>query len=143
MTSAAYALHLAAVAALRADATLTGLGIAEDRDVTVEPSQGQALPYLVLTGPTEAERGKTSTSAFSDATVSLTAFAATLDRAMDLAEAAAAALADRDSPLTASGFTVAGARLDLLGPPQRDPGTEAARPWGVPLRVRYTVSRAE
>lgn len=101
--------------------------------------QGAALPFLVLGDDTEApgalfvdKRGDVN-----DVTLTASAWAATLRKARQIAEAwGQAVVTNKPAP---TGARVARARLDLSALIGRDPDPNAPPAFGWAIRLRYTL----
>lgn len=139
MTLAAPLIHKADVAALNANpakAALQALGVVFPAGITVNPAQGQGLPYVVVGSDTESQEAGAKDGVATDVTHTLTVYAETQGRAKDIASAVVTGLMSRRT-LAGTPYVLA-ATLDAYGPPVRQSGTTA---WGVLLRLRYSTEQ--
>lgn len=118
--------------------------------VTVNPADGQALPYVEFGQGTEADRDRSTDTRSSDVTLTSTIRAKSLNdchaiakvlveetvRVLPLGEAA-----DEGRPADGTEPYVTDATLDLYGPGIEDGGDSPV--WTMPVRVRYRVFQPE
>lgn len=144
MTSTAPPLRVAAIARLTSGegaAALVAAGVAapDAGGVAVNPEQGADLPYVEVQGATEVETGRSDTTRSVTATLSMVARASTLAGAEAIVTVLVNQLGRRFAvPGDDTEIQMTSATLDLNGDPFREP-PPGARPWGIPIRFRYTL----
>ncbi|PAP79619.1 hypothetical protein B1759_14965 [Rubrivirga sp. SAORIC476] len=149
MTSTAPPLRLAAIARLTSGAgaaALVAAGVASPAagGVAVDPEQGSDLPYVEVQGATEVETQRSDTTRSVTATLSMVARASTLAGAEAIVQVLVNqlgrrfAVPDDAEGTSATEIQMTAATLDLNGDPFREP-PPGARPWGIPIRFRYTL----
>ena len=105
--------------------------------VTVEPHDGQALPYVEVQGTTDAEGERSNVTRTTSSTITMVVRAERLAQAEAIADVVVAQLARR---VSVSGQTTVLGSLDLYGPAYRDAGIDAGpQVWSLPVRLRYAL----
>ena len=157
MTPIAPALRIAATALLTGGAgaarlAAVGVGagdsLAPDAGgVSVSPEQGQDFPYIEVQGTTEVETGRSDQTRTSSVTLTLNCRAVRRHGVERLANVVVDLLAgrfevpdalDEDDELLHRGGQMTDASLDLYADALREP-PPGARPWSLPVRLRYTL----
>jgi len=125
----------------RIEVVMAANGHAGDR-VFVDPSHGQALPYVVC-GSDTLIRVSTKDNDMTELTHTFVAWSDSMGEAKTVADYVVQALTDDSNLVAITGFSVTTNDLDFIGPPlsDEDQGGNDNR-YGVPVRVRYVVKEA-
>lgn len=120
-----------------------GIASPADGGVAVTPDQGGEPPYVEVQGTTEIETARSDQRRESTVTLTLVARADTLRQAEAIARVLVSTLGRRFSVTAADGdgeIQTLAATTDLYGPAVQDP-PPGKRPFGLPVRFRYTLSQ--
>lgn len=156
MTTTTPALRKACIALLTTgagEAALVAAGVASPAagGVSVEPEQGQRLPYVEVQGATEVETDRSTSTRSTSSTITMVVRAARLSDAESVAAVVVQTLGRRidvpglDGPgASAEGFTNTAGTVDLNGPAYRDEGDAGGSRavWSIPLRFRYQLTQS-
>jgi len=130
-----------AAAITRIEVVMAANSFTGDR-VFVDPSHGQALPYVVC-GSDTLIRVSTKDNDMTELTHTFVAWSDSMGEAKTVADYVVQALTDDANLVAITGFSVTTNDLDFIGPPlsDEDQGGNDNR-YGVPVRVRYVVKEA-
>lgn len=146
MTPAANPVRLAATARLTAGdgaAALlaAGVGAGDSRPpgaggVTTSPDDAPAFPYVEVQGTTEVEGLRSDRTRSSSVTLTLVCRSTSRAEVEAVARVVTELLGRRFA--LGGELQMTGASVDLYGPAYRE-NPPGARPWSLPVRLRYTV----